>query len=1279
MTYEIPRKIEDRLQQIKKLEKKKKWEDASRASVELAEYYIGKKNFTEGLKHLEKAISAQKKEKKAEKVIVLYRKIISFAKKGKNKTKKELFRYSVSAIPLIEAYIQVLREDNRYISKHGAMTLYFLGECREIVSGLTQRNDEFLRAGHIFLEVGKKLGSTKKTEKEADESFDKARTIFDMMNNKEETFEALLVEAEINVRKYRLERGFLLFDDARGLFEDDTHQSKVVDSEKIVYAEMGLQLLQNHFTDTEKYNIADMLISKSKEAHLLAKSLDQVPGILFEIGKINIENKKLENGFSSFDEAITNSQLVGDEVIPKKIIEYLFQEGKKLSENLIERSIKIELRDDVSNLPLMTFFEKINEICKKLDRGQEVEEVALYIWQLGLDLLEQKVISDDSPFIEKAVAFFINNGRFSSLHIITDVLEKRLEEFAELKKIDQMQSLKTFLVNSYTRIDDYQSAGFLNVKIAQIFASWGNYEKQVACLREATSLLLNADQDTVKTFSEAINEQFTQMELYVPDSIHTEVLHLLGNAYLQLKDDDKYDSLFASFALKSIENNDFSKAMEYHRQDFEFLVRTKNFSRALARVEEFSNNLLSKGKYQLVNNLRSKQLKLLIETKSSQVQVLQTIKSLEDQITEAFAQKVDIAQVNDTFNHIIHLYDYLGLKEAQGDAMFEMANRLFEMENLDPGFEYLNRAYEQFKAENAVEKYGLLLDLAFKKKNYYQDLTVQETADRFLDFLIATLKELGQIKEAAELIMSRAVQFIPINETKAFDQFEKAKKLILETQSSEEVLQFYQDFGSALLKAGKIDEGMENLTKAESSTSTGYLAIADTCLTVAKDRFSVKDYDTYFELIDRALSIYTDQEMFQESSSIALAEARKLWSVDNLPYTMIFLERAWAPLSITYDEKLSQSIQPLLQVAEEFIATLFDQKRYDEAKNFLEFQERIYKQLNLTDKILEVEIRKIDALIGRGNIEGALSQIYDITTTGIEELKFKETRDIVSELLPIFIETAPREAKELLKIFLSLLISMEPTKMTQKFVRETLDYYINLITDTLIKKGLNLFQEQTTLFIDALTEVAEAEDVLAYFITSFSQKIFRTGERSQLFPVLNMNLANLQPSKPEIIMKIVYEISLILEAHEASQQTIIDGLDFLDGLTLNLDDKSREFVSSIFLKMEKKFRSQKEIHDHAGQLILKQSKQIIDAPTTLLVLHGLIEEDLEIEDYENALRRLDDAIGKLEQAPRIIANQYSDLLDRFLIELDKKKKKEWSDLLMTKHQIIRDRFLNEGD
>ncbi|MFX1282801.1 MAG: hypothetical protein ACFFB5_04065 [Promethearchaeota archaeon] len=1267
--------IEIKLKEIRKLEKKKKWEDASKAAVELAEYHIEKKNFIEGLKYFEQAISALQKEKKAEKIIVLYRKIIGAARKGKAKTRKELFRYAAAAIPLIEEYIRVLKESNRYISKHGAMTRYFLGECREIVSGITQRDDEFIRAGHIFLEVGEKLTKSKKTETEADEAFDKARTIFDLINNKEETFKALLLEAELNVRKYRLERGFLLFEDARGMFDDDDHQANVVDLEKVVYAEMGLELLKNHFTDVEKHEIADMLISKSREAHLLAKSLDEVSEILFEIGRINIANKQLINGFKVFDEAITNSQLVGDETTPKKIIEYLFQEGKNLAENLLKPSISLEPTIDLSNLPFVIYFDKMEEICKKLDRGQEIEEVALYIWQLGLDLLEQKAIRDDFPFIEKATNYLINNNRFVGISTIGDVLEKRLEHLTEKKEITAFESLKTFLVDIYTRIDDYQSAGFLNVKIAQVYASWGNFEKQIACLRETSTLFQNADEDTLKAFSEALNEQFITLQTYVPDSIYNEVLYLLGNSYLQLKDDDKYDSLFSSIALKTLENNDPSKAMEFHQQDYEFLIRTKNYSRALARIEEFLKALFSKGQHKYAKDLRSKQIQLLIETKSSQEQVLQTIKSLEDQITEALSQKVDIALVNGLFNHIIELYDYLGLKEAHGDALFEMASRLFELEYIDSGFEYLNRAYEQFKVEDAIEKHGLLLDFAFEKKNFYQDLADQETANRFLDFLIRNLIELNQIKEAAELIMNRAIQLIPIDEAEAFNQFEEAKKLISQAQSSEDILQYYQDYGSALLKVGKINKGMEALAKAEGSTSTNSLAIADTCLTVAKDRFTEKDYDVYFILVDRALSIYTDLEMYQESSSIALAEARKLWSVNNLPYTMIYLERAWAPLAMTYDEKLEKSIQPVLQVSEEFVTALFEQKRYDEAKNFLEFQERIYRQLNLTEKVLEVERRKIDALIGRGNLDGALSQVLDMATIGIEESKFKETVALLKDLLPGFITTSPLKAKDLLKIFINILLTMKPTELATKILYESLDYHIILITG--YRNQMELFQDQVALFFNALTEVAEAEQVLGYFIIRFSEEMTKLKDYHILFTVLNQNIPNLQVTDSTNKMKIVNEISSILEYHDLAPHTILNGLEFMNALTQNIEVENRENVSRTFYRIGMKNKNQKEVYEQAVQLALEQSKLTKNVPLTLDLIYGMIEEDLKTENYLNALRRLDEVIEKLDQAPLAMAKKFAKLLDEYQIKLAKEKKRKWTDLLATKYQIILDRFLNE--
>ncbi|MFX1505281.1 MAG: hypothetical protein ACFFDC_04110 [Promethearchaeota archaeon] len=1267
--------VQNKVKELEKLEKKKKWEGVNKSALELAEYFTEKKDFPESLKFYEKAISAQEKEKKAEKVIVLYRRIIGAARKGKNKTRKELFRYAAAAIPLIEEYIQVLNESNRYISKHGAMTRYFLGECREIVSGINQRNDEFVKAGHIFLEIGKNFSSSKKTEKQSDEAFERARAIFNLVNNKEETFEAFLIEAEINIRKHRFERGFLLFDDARGLLDDDEHQEKVVNREKVVYAEIGLELLHESFTDPEKRELSMMLISKAREAHLLAKSLDEVPEILFEIGKINIENNRLEDGFSLFDEARTNSQLVNDETTPKKIIDYLFVEGKKHADNLT-KPVKMGILDDLSNLPFTPYFDKMEEICHQMNLGEEVEEVSLYLWQLGQNLLEQRNIKDDFPFIKKAIEYLVNNNRISGIHTIGDKLEKRLEELAEKRKLEDFQNLKTFLVDCYTRIDDNQSAGFLNVKIAQTYALWGNYEKQVACLREAESFFQNSDPNTMRKFSEILAEQFKGLPPYVPDSIFDEILQLLGNTYLQLGNVDEYDSLFASTALESLEKGEVSKALQFHQQDYDFLVRRKNYSRALARIEEFSTNLYSKGEYQLAHDLRSKQTKLIIDSKSSQEQVLQAIKNLEDQIEEGLTQKVEITLINDLFNNILNLYDYLGLKEALGDALFEMAIRLFEFEYLNPGFDYLNRAYEKVKEENALEKYGLLLDFAFEKKNAYQDLADQETSDRFLDFLILVLTELNQINEAAELIITRAVQLVQIDESTARQQFERAKELMMKAESPNDVLKIYQDFGSALLRAGKIDEGMETLAKAESSTSTNSLAIADTCLTVAKDRFTEQDYDTYFILVDRALTIYTDLEMFQESSSIALAEARKLWSVDNLPYTMIYLERAWAPLAMTYDEKLEQSIQPVLQTSEEIANDLFGQKKYDEAKNFLEFQERIYKQLNLTEKVLEIERKKIDALIGRGNIDGALSQVLDMATIGIEESKLKETVSLLQDLLPPFIMNAPKKSKDLLKIFVNILLTMEPKDAALEILNKTLDNLIVLTIRSNTNNQKELFEEQISLFFNALTEVAEAEFVLENFIIRFSQEMTKLGEYPSLFSVLKQNISNLLVTKSDTKMKIINEISSLLEYHELDMHTVIEGLDFLNDLTQEIDVQNRESISRIFYMIGMKRNSQKEIYERAMHLALEQSKITSNVPATLDLLYELIEEDLKTDNFLNASRRLDEAIEELEHAPTGMGKKFARLLEHQIIQLSKEKNQKYTELLSTKHQIIQQKFIN---
>ncbi|MFX0172423.1 MAG: hypothetical protein ACFE9L_10915 [Candidatus Hodarchaeota archaeon] len=1285
--------IEDKIKTLEKLERKKKWEDVSDTAVEIAEYYFEQKmDYPQSLKFLEQAITARQKQKKAETVIVLYRKIITVARKGRRKTKKDLFRYSAAAIPLIEEYIRVLQESNRYITKHGAITRYFLGECREIVSGIQERNKEFLKAGRVFVEVGKNLSSSKKTERESEEAFEKSRAIFEIMKTyKDEIFESLLVEAEINIRKYHLERGFYLFEEARGLFDDEKHQIKVADIEKVVYAEMGVQLLKKHFTDEKQREIADTLLTKSKEAHLYSKTLDEFSKIQFEIGKIDIENDQLESAFHHLDEAIQNAQLVNNEAIPREIVEYLFFEGKTRTENILKSQVKLQL-ENLDLLPPMIFFNKIEEIGKKLDMGHEVEEIAMFIWQFGLQLLENRAISDDIPFVEKSVEFLIRNNRLNGLNKIGEELEKRIDDYAEKMDISKFEWLRIFLVSSYREVNDNRAAGWLNVKIARKYAQWGNFEEQLACLHQAGFLFQNTDPETLRGFSESLTEHLgVANSKAFPESMYEELMGLLGNTYLQLKDMDKFDSLYSQRALKALEENDYSKALSYHKQNFAFL-KTRNSPRALVRVKEFSDHFLLKDKIDLAVNIRSEQIKLLIETESSQEQILETITSLEGIISKVLDLKADLGLVEKLFKYITDLYDYLGLKEAQGDTAFEISNHLFESGYYSEGFKFLYKAFDIFRMETEIGKIGLLLDFASDKKTYFEDLEDQETAVKFSEFQIKSLKELGQFIEASELMINHAVQLIPLDENKAYNQYNEAKKILIESGLTDEVVKLNQEFGSALLKSGKIEKGMNILAEAESSSETSSLTIADTCLTVAKDRFTEGDYDTYFILIDRALSIYSDLEMFRESSSIALTEARKLWSVNDIPYTMIFLERAWAPLSTTYDEKLSESIQPLLEVTDEFIDGLFELKKFDEAVSFIEFQERIYKQLNRTDKIIEVERRKIDALIGRGNIEMALSKVYDIASMSIEESQFIETVSLLKDLLPIFFVNAPLDAKDVLKMFISLLTSVvkeETEKIVnevsesyieaEKIVYEVVESYIALSVDSLQTQNIELYENQVKLLFSALTEVAEAENVLIYFINRLTQELIKLENYSILFKMLKEHLGIITSLKSKIKLELMQEISALLIQSTLNEEIILTGLDILNILSKDLEEQDKEISSGLFFMIGKKHRNENESHNKAIELAFLQSEEMNSITTTLNLQYGLVEEELETEDYLNALKRFDEVIEKLGivENPQLLARKFIELLDRTLITLAKQKKKNWMDLLSTKHRIISEKFLGE--
>ncbi|MFX0185170.1 MAG: hypothetical protein ACFE95_18980, partial [Candidatus Hodarchaeota archaeon] len=1111
-----------------------------------------------------------------------------------------------------------------------------------------------------------------------EEAFEKSRAIFELMKTyREEIFESLLAEAEINIQKYRLERGFYLFDEAKGLFDDENHQIKVANLEKVAYAEMGLQLLQKHFVNMEQRKIAETLLGKAKEAHIYSKSLEEYSKILFEVGKINVENNQHETAFHYFDEAIQNSQLVGDEATPREIVEYLFLEGKTRSEKILNSTAKLEL-DNVDSLPPMIFFNKIEEIGKKLDLGHVVEEVAMYIWNFCKQLLENRTISDDMPLLEKSVDFLIRNNRLSGLSKIGDELEKRMDEYADTMNLSKFEWLRIFLVASYRAVDDNQAAGWLNVKISQKYAKWGNFEEQIACLHQAAFLFQNTDQETLRAFSESLNEQFLAIDPNItPESMYDEIFELLGNIFLQLKDYDKYDLLYSQHALKAIENNDFSRAMSFHERNFGFL-KSKNSPRALARVEEFSNHLLLKGKIDLAVDIRSEQIKLLIATEATQNQVLEAITSLEGLINEIINQQADLRLVDDIFKYITHLYDYLGLREAQGDTAFEIANRLFENSSYSEGFNFLYRAFEIFRMENIIEKMGLILDFASEKKIFYEGLNDQKTAVKFSEFVIKSLKELGQFMEASELMINHAVQLIPIDEKRALDQYKEAKKVLLESGSTDEELRLNQEFGSALLKYGKIEKGMEILAEVQGTSEASSLAIADTCLTVAKDRFTEKDYDTYFTLIDRALFLYSELEMFRESSSIALSEARKLWSVNDIPYTMIFLERAWAPLSMTYDEKLGESIQPLLQVTDEFIDGLFEQKKYDEVVSFIEFQERIYKQLNRTDKIIEVERRKIDALIGRGNIEMAISKVYDIASVGIEESKFPETVSLLKDLLPIFIVNAPLKAKEILKMLLTLLISVVKEGV-ERIVFEVIESYLVLICESLQKQNIEVFENQVRLLFSALTEIAEGEKVLAYFTNRLIQEITKLEKISILFQMLQEHIGSINSLNSKIKLEIIQEISALLTKPKLNQELILNGLEALKILSKDLKEQDKEVTSRLFFLIGKKHKPNREIYNRAIELAFVQSAHLGNVTTTINLFYGVIEEEFESEDYLNALKRLDEVIEKLTELenPQVLANKFIELLEKKLILLTKQKKKNWMDLLSTKHKIISEKFLGE--
>jgi hypothetical protein len=111
----------------------------------------------------------------------------------------------------------------------------------------------------------------------------------------------------------------------------------------------------------------------------------------------------------------------------------------------------------------------------------------------------------------------------------------------------------------------------------------------------------------------------------------------------------------------------------------------------------------------------------------------------------------------------------------------------------------------------------------------------------------------------------------------------------------------------------------------------------------------------------------------------------------------------------------------------------------------------------------------------------------------------------------------------------------------------------------------------------------------------------------------------------------------------------------------------------------KKHNTDREIYNKAIELAFVQSAQLGNVTTTLNLFYGVVEEEFELEDYLNALKRLDEVIEKLNEIenPQVLARKFIELLDKRLILLAKQKKKNWMDLLSTKHKIISEKFLGE--
>jgi hypothetical protein len=335
---------------------------------------------------------------------------------------------------------------------------------------------------------------------------------------------------------------------------------------------------------------------------------------------------------------------------------------------------------------------------------------------------------------------------------------------------------------------------------------------------------------------------------------------------------------------------------------------------------------------------------------------------------------------------------------------------------------------------------------------------------------------------------------------------------------------------------------------------------------------------------------------------------------------------------------------------------------------------------------LEVERKKIDALIAKGNIDGALSQVLDLASIGIEEAKFNETIGLIQEIYPIIFIREPSKSKFLLKMYLNLLITLasdeDKKALDQKkeVIFEVIDYYIKLILSSLQEKSFKLFEEQSNLFFLALTELAEAEEYLAYFTVRIIQEMRKTEEFSRLFSLMTHNTPNLISMAAEEKIKIINEFSAVIENQDLSNTNVMTGLDILGEMCKGLNNKDYETVTKLVLNIDSVHNSI-ETYEKALGVILRISEGQENVSVKLNIFYSIIEENMKRKNYLNALSRFDEVIQILEDMtnPEIIATKYIELINKFLLILAREKKKEWLDLLTNKYQTINEKFLGKKE